>query len=447
MIARRVVFFAMTAFAVSATMPATGRAANVPDRLVPLRISPQGTITSPIIDDVDTYTNGAIIVARNTAASGYAIEGAVSGAGAGLFGLAANSANVPSYGVYGEGTGPGADGVYGHSTTSGFGVIGTSKTGTGVAGEAASASAYGGLFRNTAPLSGVGLYAVGSGGGLEATANNGPGIDGSTTFQSGEGGGANGVQGEDESTDGGSGNAGVLGTSTYGFGVEGIASNNAAVYGTSSSSIGIWAQSGAAIACTSGGGWPFCPAAKPALLLQAPDSSPTLPATRGMAIIAQTSDGTPIMSLDAAGNMILAGSLIVDGQLNYGTDGGTCNQPECASPQLKRAGGAAGVERTGEAQLIGGRAFVAIDAESAPRIDAAKSYHVFVTPEGDCNGLFVTGKTARGFSVRELRGGRSSLAFDYRIVGSPSVTGGPLPRPEILRNVPASHQRLVRNAH
>src|SRR5208283_3843472 len=189
-------------------------------------------------------------------------------------------------GVYGEGTGPGANGVYGHSTTSGFGVIGTSKTGSGVEGEAASASAYGGLFRNTNPTSGVGLSAVGSGGGIVASANNGIGIDGATSYQSAEGGGAAGVVGEDDSTDRGSGDAGVLGTSTYGYGVEGIAANNAAVYGISSNNIGVFAQSGAAVPCDSGGGWPFCPAASPALLLQAPDSSATLPATRGMAIIA-----------------------------------------------------------------------------------------------------------------------------------------------------------------
>jgi hypothetical protein len=435
MIARRVVCFGTALFALSATIPATSRAANALDRLVPLGRFPQGTITSPAINDVDTYTGGAIIVAHNTAAKGYGLEGAESGSGAGVLGVVATATKVAAFGVYGEGSGPGADGVFGRAATNGFGVIGTSSTGSGVEGEADSASGYGGIFRNTTPLNGVGLYAAGSGGGIEASANNGDGIDGTTTFQSAEGGGASGIFGADDSTDGGSGNAGVLGTSTSGYGVEGIASNNAAIFGTSTNSIGIFAQSGAALSCNAGGGWPFCPAASPALMLQAPDSSPTLPATRGMAIVAQTSTGTPIMSLDAAGNMILAGSLIVDGQLNYGTDGGTCNEPECASPQLKRAGGTAGVERTGEAQLIAGRAYVSLDAGAPPGLDVSKGYHVFVTPEGDCNGLFVTGKTAHGFRVRELHGGRSTLAFDYRVVGKAIVVSSVLPRPETLRNV------------
>jgi hypothetical protein len=42
---------------------------------------------------------------------------------------------------------------------------------------------------------------------------------------------------------------------------------------------------------------------------------------------------------------------------------------------------------------------------------------VFVTPEGDCRGLYVRRKTAASFEVRELAGGKSNVAFSYRIVG------------------------------
>jgi hypothetical protein len=44
------------------------------------------------------------------------------------------------------------------------------------------------------------------------------------------------------------------------------------------------------------------------------------------------------------------------------------------------------------------------------------SYHVFLTPKGNCRGLYVTKETSRGFEVRELRGGKSNVQFDYRIV-------------------------------
>jgi hypothetical protein len=43
-------------------------------------------------------------------------------------------------------------------------------------------------------------------------------------------------------------------------------------------------------------------------------------------------------------------------------------------------------------------------------------YHVFLTPKGDCKGLYVANETAGGFEVHELGGGSSSIAFDYRIV-------------------------------
>src|SRR5262249_323825 len=37
--------------------------------------------------------------------------------------------------------------------------------------------------------------------------------------------------------------------------------------------------------------------------------------------------------------------------------------------------------------------------------------------EGNCHGLYVRRKSANGFEVRELMGGKSSIAFSYRIVG------------------------------
>jgi predicted transcriptional regulator with HTH domain len=43
-------------------------------------------------------------------------------------------------------------------------------------------------------------------------------------------------------------------------------------------------------------------------------------------------------------------------------------------------------------------------------------YHVFLTPRGDCEGLYVGSQTAQGFEVHELRGGSSNIAFDYRIM-------------------------------
>ncbi len=40
-----------------------------------------------------------------------------------------------------------------------------------------------------------------------------------------------------------------------------------------------------------------------------------------------------------------------------------------------------------------------------------------MTPNGECRGLYVIQKTRSSFEVRELAGGQSNVAFDYRIVG------------------------------
>lgn len=44
-------------------------------------------------------------------------------------------------------------------------------------------------------------------------------------------------------------------------------------------------------------------------------------------------------------------------------------------------------------------------------------YHVFITPKGDSEALYVANETASGFEVHEHGGGRSNISFDYRIVG------------------------------
>jgi hypothetical protein len=49
-------------------------------------------------------------------------------------------------------------------------------------------------------------------------------------------------------------------------------------------------------------------------------------------------------------------------------------------------------------------------------VDTGSDYHVFLTPNGDCRGLYVTQKSPSSFVVRELGGGHSTLSFDYRIV-------------------------------
>jgi hypothetical protein len=72
-------------------------------------------------------------------------------------------------------------------------------------------------------------------------------------------------------------------------------------------------------------------------------------------------------------------------------------------------------EDFGAADLVGGRATVAFEKTFAPLV-VRKDYHVFLTPEGDCRGLYVRRKTQGGFEVRELQNGKGTLRFSYRVV-------------------------------
>jgi len=73
-------------------------------------------------------------------------------------------------------------------------------------------------------------------------------------------------------------------------------------------------------------------------------------------------------------------------------------------------------EDYGSATLSGGAATIRLEPVFTQTVNTAMSYHVFLTPKGDCRGLYVTNETEQGFEVRELNGGASNVAFDYRII-------------------------------
>ena len=73
-------------------------------------------------------------------------------------------------------------------------------------------------------------------------------------------------------------------------------------------------------------------------------------------------------------------------------------------------------EDFGSATLANGVATVALDPTFTATVNTTIDYHVFLTPTGDCKGLYISQKSANSFEVRELAGGQSNVAFDYRIV-------------------------------
>jgi hypothetical protein len=118
-----------------------------------------------------------------------------------------------------------------------------------------------------------------------------------------------------------------------------------------------------------------------------------------------------------AGNVVVTGNLTVGGVISPNPKlavmpfpDGTHRALYCMeSPEVW-------FEDFGAARLKRGRAVVKIDPDFAKVIKRG-DYRVFVTPEGDCRGLYIRRKQATSFEVRELAGGTSSVAFSYRIVG------------------------------
>jgi hypothetical protein len=73
-------------------------------------------------------------------------------------------------------------------------------------------------------------------------------------------------------------------------------------------------------------------------------------------------------------------------------------------------------EDAGGGQLSGGEAVVNIESVFGETVNTGVEYRVFLTPNGECKGLYVAQKSASSFVVRELGGGTSNIAFDYRIM-------------------------------
>jgi hypothetical protein len=126
---------------------------------------------------------------------------------------------------------------------------------------------------------------------------------------------------------------------------------------------------------------------------------------------------TEVMKLSGAGNLTITGKIFTAGSCSSGCAQTGPNARRIVSyvPSESRPS----IEDFGKAQLVGGRAYVRIDAAFANVIDSNSDYLVFITPEGDSRGLYITQKSAAGFEVRENGGGRSNLAFDYRVVAKP----------------------------
>ena len=329
----------------------------------------------------------------------------------GMVGVEGIAGGNASAGVYGEGNG-----------TNTVGVDGVSATSAGVEGASGSNDA-GFFFSNT----GDGVYAFSeTDEGEYAFSDDDNGIEGDTYNESDTTDVSEvGVLGVDQSTDGGFLNFGVEGTSTTGIGVEGLSSSYDGVEGGSdgSGAYGVYGYNESTENAETAG----------VLGFDYYGTGVWGEGSYGLVGECAGNDddeyfGIGTNGFDYAIDCTGSASIVVrsrNGEYALATT------PKSTQPVL---------EDYGEAQLVNGFASVRLDSAYAATISDATPYLVFVTPDGDTNGLYVTNKTMRGFQVREVRGGHSTLTFDYRIVAKP--TGDSHPRMALMASLPPGPTHL-----
>jgi hypothetical protein len=226
---------------------------------------------------------------------------------------------------------------------------------------------------------------------------------------------------------------GVLGSSDTGYGVYGTSQAGYGITGVDASSgVGVLGQtvSGVGVSGTTAGGW--------ALYGEATGN--------GIGVRAQSAAGTGVLGIGPqagrfVGNVLVEGNFVV---MN-GAKNAAVPHPDGSLRRLYCMEAPESVfEDFGDARLVNGRAEVRLD----PDFDAVvhdDNYRVFLTPEGDCNGLYISSKGPHRFEVRELKGGTTNLAFTYRVVGKRRDIAAPrlerLERPAALPEVPARLRR------
>jgi hypothetical protein len=337
-----------------------------------------------VINGYYTGTYGTGVYGWASAASGltFGVRGAsYSTSGRGVYGYATAISGL-SYGVVGAAWSTSGTGVHGYATA-------TSGTTYGVLGQSNSPSGRG-VFGSALASSGTTYGVLG-----QSYSTTGRGVFGSASASSGT---TYGVLGQSYSTTG----RGVFGSASASsgtnYGVYGISysTTGRGVYGSASASSGTTFGVVGQSYSTTGRGVYGCASA----------SSGTNYGVYGYAV---SPSGYAVY---ANGRLHVTGNFTATGT---------------KSAVVKIAGGKAvklyaeeGSENwffdMGSAKLQNGKALVAIDPTFAQTVNTSSEYLVFLTPEGDCEGLYVAKKDEHSFEVRELRAGQSSITFNYRIM-------------------------------
>ncbi len=287
-------------------------------------------------------------------------------------------------GVYGENTSSG-QGVWGANSSTGDGVLGSnSASGTGIRGIATSGAGVHGQTSSTTNPGVRGHNAAGSGTGVLGSGNNAT----MTLHPSGSGLAGNGRY---------VGTYSIAADGTDGVGVIGLG-NGITSYHNIGSGAGVLAHGenfGVTAYAGMSGGTP--------VNNKWAGYFDYLPSGNGYAYIGGRTGNTDYAILSSG----TKSTMVMDDQGNnrvmYCTEA-----PEVLFQDI------------GTGQLVNGKAHITIDPILARNISVTRErpLKVFIQPEGDCKGVYVTNKSAVGFDVIELQGGTSNTAFSYQIIAN-----------------------------
>ncbi len=364
--------------------------------------------------------NGAGVTGTTSTSTGSGVVGANTATSGNAYGVYGQSSSFTGTGVYGTGSGsgvtgststPAGSGVVGVNLATsgpGYGIYGQSNAGTGVFGTGPSYGVYG-------QSNDVGVYGTGPDFGVYGSSSV-IGVYGTTSStidgESAVVGNATGLSGATSGVSGSSSSPG--GAGVYGVGVS-TSSVGSSFFGTGA--YGVWGDTDAASGIA---------------VLATTDND--------VALIAENDSNAyatvVFTNLGKAGNgeVTKQNSLLMaayGGNTRKGCTidtGGTLDCDGTVTAVVPANSGASKVslyavqspenwfEDFGSSELVDGVATVALDSVYAQTVNTDMEYHVFLTPRGECEGLYVGATTAGSFEVRELHHGTSNIKFDYRIV-------------------------------
>jgi hypothetical protein len=315
--------------------------------------------------------------------------------------------------------------IEGDNTGNGPGVKGTSATDVGVFGEGGTGSTSFGVHGSAGGTLGgqVPSFQVGVVGACDSTA--GAGVSGSS-----HGASAFGVWGYADGANG----IGVHGESqiSSGIGVQGLGNGGTGVLGQSNNHIGVWGvttNSGQGLANPAVAGSNMGGGAGLVGFTAGPGSIGLGGATdvgigaygssqTGVGLYGFTNNGIGINGISVGngyagffnGPVFIAGSMTATGAKSAAvkTKSGLSRVYRLECPE-------SWFEDFGSSQLTTGQATVSLEPGFASIVHT-NAYRVFLTPRGECNGLYISSQSGGGYTVRELHNGTSDVAFDYRVV-------------------------------